>query len=37
MFVTKIIGTFPFTFTKAGSYADHCDIYPYVKATFQKR
>ena len=26
-------GTFTFTFTKAGSYAYHCDIHPYMKAT----
>ena len=25
--------TFTFTFTKAGSYAYHCDIHPYMKAT----
>jgi plastocyanin len=35
MFVTKIIGTFPFTFTKVGSYSYHCDIDPYVKATIE--
>jgi hypothetical protein len=33
MFLTKIIGTFTFTFTKAGSYAYHCDIHLYMKAT----
>jgi plastocyanin len=26
-------GTFTFTFTKAGSYAYHCNIHPYMKAT----
>jgi plastocyanin len=26
-------GTFTFTFTKAGSFAYHCDIHPYMKAT----
>lgn len=26
-------GTFTFTFTKAGSYAYHCDIYPYMTGT----
>jgi plastocyanin len=26
-------GTFTFTFSKAGSYAYHCDIHPYMKAT----
>jgi plastocyanin len=26
-------GTFTFTFKKAGSYAYHCDIHPYMKAT----
>jgi plastocyanin len=25
-------GTFTFRFTKAGSYAYHCDIHPYMKA-----
>ena len=26
-------GTFTFTFTKAGTYAYHCNIHPYMKAT----
>jgi amicyanin len=26
-------GTFSFTFTKAGTYAYHCNIHPYMKAT----
>ena|SRR2546426_11644139 len=26
-------GIFTFTFAKAGSYAYHCDIHPYMKAT----
>ena len=26
-------GTFTFTFTKAGSYAYHCDISPYMTGT----
>ena len=33
MSLTKIIGTFTFTFKKAGSYAYHCDIHPYMKVT----
>jgi plastocyanin len=26
-------GSFSFQFTKAGSYAYHCDIHPYMKGT----
>jgi amicyanin len=31
--ITAQTGTFSFTFTKAGTFAYHCAIHPFMKAT----